>query len=145
MRMTEKIVIGMTGPFGSGCSYIAENIIASSGYEYISLSDILKQEIRNNNYTRSDLQDKGNELREKQGAGYLAQKAIEKIDSSEHTKFVIDSIRNTHEIEEFKKKFTKFYLIATWADEDTRWSRVSGKYQNNLHLFKTDDKRDKDE
>ena len=75
----EKIIVGLTGPFGSGCSYVAKNILCSDEYEYISLSDILKEEIGDAEYTRSDLQDKGNQLREQKGADFLAQKAIEKI------------------------------------------------------------------
>ena len=83
----------MTGPFGSGCSYIANEILTKVGYEYISLSDILKSNIENgeHTYTRSELQDKGNELRREKGAGYLAKIAIDIIESSPNDKFVIDS------------------------------------------------------
>lgn len=141
----EKIIVGLTGPFGSGCSYVAKNILCSDEYEYISLSDILKEEIGDAEYTRSDLQDKGNQLREQKGADFLAQKAIEKINSSDNTKFVIDSIRNTHEIEKLKKTFPQFYLFAIWASKDTRWERVQGKYNRDLSSFEKDDNRDKDE
>jgi len=141
----EKIIVGLTGPFGSGCSYVAKNILCSDEYEYISLSDILKEEIGSAEYTRSDLQDKGNQLREQKGADFLAQKAIEKINSSDSTKFVIDSIRNTHEIEKLKKTFPQFYLFAIWASKDTRWERVQDKYNRVLPSFEKDDNRDKDE
>ncbi len=141
----EKIIVGLTGPFGSGCSYVAKNILCSDEYEYISLSDILKEEIGSAEYTRSDLQDKGNQLREQKGADFLAQKAIEKINSSNSTKFVIDSIRNTHEIEKLKKTFPQFYLFAIWASKDTRWERVQDKYNRVLPSFEKDDNRDKDE
>ena len=141
----EKIIVGLTGPFGSGCSYVAKNILCSDEYEYISLSDILKEEIGDAEYTRSDLQDKGNQLREQKGADFLAQKAIEKINSSDSTKFVIDSIRNTHEIEKLKKTFPQFYLFAIWASKDTRWERVQDKYNRVLPSFEKDDNRDKDE
>ncbi len=141
----EKIIVGLTGPFGSGCSYVAKNILCSDEYEYISLSDILKEEIGSAEYTRSDLQDKGNELREQKGADFLARKAIEKINSSDNTKFVIDSIRNTHEIEKLKKTFPQFYLFAIWASKDTRWERVQDRYDCVLPSFEKDDNRDKDE
>ncbi len=141
----EKIIVGLTGPFGSGCSYVAKNILCSDEYEYISLSDILKEEIDDAEYTRSDLQDKGNQLRQQKGADFLAQKAIEKINSSDNTKFVIDSIRNTHEIEKLKKTFPQFYLFAIWASKDTRWERVQDKYNRDLPSFEKDDNRDKDE
>ena len=141
----EKIIIGLTGPFGSGCSYVAE-ILKTKGYEYISLSDILRKQCDpDNKRTRTELQDEGNKYREARGAGILASHAIEKIESSTCEKFVVDSIRNTHEVDEFKKKYTNFYLFAIWADEDTRWRRISHKYNDNLGLFKLDDKRDKGE
>lgn len=140
-----KVVIGMTGPFGSGCTYIAKNILEKLGYTYISLSDILKEEIGKAQSSRSELQDIGNNLRKEKGNGFLAKKAIEKISDSENTKFVIDSIRNTHEIETLKEQFTSFYLIATWANKDTRWERVKSKYSDNGSLFDKDDKRDQNE
>lgn len=143
--MSDKIIIGLTGPFGSGCSYIAQKILIGAGYEYISLSEILREEINDTNYSRSMLQNKGNEIRKQKGASYLADKAIDRIRASSNKKFVVDSIRNTHEIECFKKNYPEFFLIATWASKDTRWKRVETKYEKNLALFETDDKRDKDE
>lgn len=145
MPESDKIIIGMTGPFGSGCSYIAKNILAKLGYEYVSLSKILKDEINDENLSRSDMQDRGNALRSEKGAGYLAEQAIRFIANSDKNKFVVDSIRNTHEIQKLKDRYTKFYLIATWANKDTRWQRVNGKYGDNNALFEQDDKRDKDE
>lgn len=141
----EKIIIGLTGPFGSGCSYVAKEILEQNGYEYISLSEILKNNLKNKNLERSALQDEGNALREKNGAGWLATQAIEKIQKTKKKKYVIDSIRNTHEVEAFKKKFPSFYLFAVFANKDVRWERVKSKYKNNLSLFEDDDKRDKDE
>lgn len=143
--MVGKKIIGLTGPFGSGCSYIAEKILSLKGYKYISLSEILRDNIVDKDCSRSDLQDKGNEIRAKSGAGFLADEAIKKIDSLDEGKFVIDSIRNTHEIESFKKHFPEFYLLAVWASKDTRWERVKGKYNGDLSTFEKDDKRDKDE
>lgn len=141
----EEIVIGLTGPFGSGCSYVAKEILVKKGYKYISLSDILRKEIGDNISDRSKLQDKGNELRRNNGADYLAKRAIEEINSSNEKKFVIDSIRNTHEVEALKQKFPSFYLFAVWANKDERWERVKEKYNNNQSGFDLDDKRDKDE
>lgn len=102
--MGDKIIIGMTGPFGSGCSYIAKEILKKKGYKYISLSAILKGEYgKDKNSTRTELQDFGNDLRAKQGADILAKKAYQKISNSKNEKWVVDSIRNTHEIEFLKK------------------------------------------
>ena len=96
--MTEKIIIGMTGPFGSGCTYISRKILEEMGYTYISLSDILREiDADAAEAPRTELQDVGNRIRNEHGYDYLAQKAIEIINASSDRKFVIDSIRNTHE------------------------------------------------
>lgn len=143
--MAEKIVIGLTGPFGSGCSYVAKEILAENGYEYISLSDLLRKEKEDGELSRSDLQDKDNELRKEKGAGYLAELAIKIINSSGKNKFIVDSIRNTHEVEALKIAFSSFYMFAVWASKNVRWNRVQEKYDKNLALFEHDDKRDSDE
>ena len=146
MAYSEKIVIGLTGPFGSGCTYISKKILKQLGYEYISLSDILRELLEcKTESTRTDLQDLGNKIREENGNGYLAEKAIEKINSSDNNKFVVDSIRNTHEVDCLKGSFTSFFLFATWAKKEIRWERVKDKYLNNLALFERDDKRDSNE
>ena len=147
MSESEKIVIGMTGPFGSGCTYIAKKILIKLGYEYISLSDILRETLskKESHVERTKLQDYGNSLRDKEGYDYLAKEAIKKIYSSKSNKFVVDSIRNTHEIEALKQTFSSFFLFAVWARKDIRWERVKEKYNNNNCIFESDDKRDSDE
>lgn len=141
--MGAKVIIGMTGPFGSGCSYIAKEILVKKGYKYISLSAILKKEYgEDKTPTRTELQDFGNELREKQDADILAKKAYEEIVKSEDEKWVVDSIRNTHEIEFLKKTVGTFYVIAAWADQETRWKRVEKKYKRDKVAFENDDTRD---
>ena len=141
--MSSKTIIGMTGPFGSGCTYIAKTFLESAGYRYLSLSDILKSEFHDTDPpSRTAMQDLGNQLREQDGADILAKKACEIIDHAENDKWVIDSIRNTHEIELFKKRFGTFYVIAAWADQETRWKRVESKYERNRVSFDADDSRD---
>lgn len=39
-------VVGLVGPFGSGCSYVAEKIVENHGYEYLSLSAVLREEYK---------------------------------------------------------------------------------------------------
>lgn len=141
--MSSKIIIGMTGPFGSGCTYIAKTFLESAGYRYLSLSEILKNEFHDaDTLSRTAMQDFGNQLREQNGADILAKKACEIINRETDEKWVIDSIRNTHEIELFKKQFGTFYVIAAWADQETRWKRVENKYEKNRVAFDTDDSRD---
>lgn len=147
------IIIGLTGPFGSGCTFVAKKFIEKMGYKYISLSDILRDEfkkVRNEkeSYIRNNLQEFGNLIRKENGYDYLSKKVVELMNSKSNrkqNKWVIDSIRNTHEIDYLKKLPGKFYLISIWADKETRWNRVKQKYNGNENTFITDDKRDSDE
>lgn len=141
--MGSKIIIGMTGPFGSGCSYIAEKILVPKGYKYISLSKILREQLDDGvPATRTELQALGNKLREEHGPDFLAKKAYEIICQSSDDKWIVDSIRNTHEIEFLKKEVGTFYVIAAWADQETRWKRVEKKYSRDKVAFEDDDTRD---
>ena len=144
-NVAEKIVIGLTGPFGSGCTYVAKEVLVEKDYEYISLSDLLRKEIDDNALSRSEMQNKGNELRLQKGPGYLAELAVDIIQKSDKQKFVVDSIRNTHEVDALKNAFSSFCMFAIWASKDVRWSRIQNKYHKNMALFEEDDKRDKDE
>lgn len=142
--MGNKIIIGMTGPFGSGCTYIAENILVPKGYRYLSLSQILRDSLPKDSSppTRTSLQDFGNKLRKQEGPDVLAKRAYEIINQSGDDKWVIDSIRNTHEIAFFKKAVGTFYVIAAWADQEIRWTRVETRYNRDRVSFETDDRRD---
>lgn len=143
--MSTKTVIGMTGPFGSGCTYISKHILIKLGYEYISLSEILRETSAKHDSPRTELQDVGNEIREQHGSDFLAKEAIKKIEESDKEKFVVDSIRNTREIDALRREYSNFFLFAVWASHDVRWGRSKDKYDGNGALFDADDKRDKDE
>ena len=73
-------------------------LIIESNY---SLSDVLRGEakLRNIEPIRENLIKLGNDLRYKEGSGFLAKKVAEKITD----KSVVDSIRSSAEIEELRK------------------------------------------
>ena len=111
------LIIGFTGSFGSGCTHIAKRYIEPNGYKYISLSDILRQEYKSKNGSTSEpnrqmLQDFGNQVRKENGPDFLARKAIELIKNEpDQEKWVIDSIRNPHEVKYFRLNF--IYLVSS--------------------------------
>lgn len=149
--------IGLTGPFGSGCTTAAELLKLRKKYVPASLSEIVKRrwQKRNPNQvpTRSDLQALGNQLRkDSKNSGYLAQEAIRQLekDSEAYTHLVFDSIRNLGEIETLKERFgRRFYLFALDCPTSERWERVGPEeYEargRTLADFGFDDGRDRDE
>ena len=126
-------VVGLVGPFGSGCSYVAKKIVENHGYEYLSLSDVLREEYKKENpnkrkIARKDLQDFGDKIREAKGADYLAQIVCKKIKQDTTKNYVVDSIRNPQEINCLRKSFAEFFLFGVFAEPDLRWKRVKEKY-----------------
>lgn len=146
-----KTVIGLTGSFGSGCSNIAKNFIPGYGYELISLSAILeesyKEEYKEDPVPRrKKLQEYGDLVRKTKGNEYLSKRAWEIIESKpDQKKWVIDGLRNPHEINYLKGKVSGFYLIGVYADRDERWNRVKDVYDGDPRLFDRDDATDMNE
>lgn len=89
-------VIGLVGPFASGCSTVAKKIQEFYDYEVLSLSDelrnLFKKENPNTEPNRQKLQDFGDAIRREHGADYLATLVYDKIEAGKN--YVIDSIRN---------------------------------------------------
>lgn len=155
-RPAHPHIVGLTGSFGSGCTYIANHIFKDkTGYKMLSLSeDVLKplfeQETGKkwNDSPRSDKQAFGDTIRQKKGTGYLAEKAVERIQKNQgvgtaaKTKWVVDSIRNPDEIRVLRSCSRNFFVFGVYADKETRWERVKGKYNNNRQAFDDDDQND---
>ena len=142
----ENLLIGITGGFGSGKS-TAASFFEDRGFKKIVLSLFLEEEAHKRGFkhiTRKILQDIGNEWRKKYGNGILAKKSIEYIKKNKIKKAVIDGMRNTGEIEEFKKK-KNFILLAIASSKKNRFERLENlKRREKLtwEIFKKLDRRD---
>jgi dephospho-CoA kinase len=144
--LKNKLLIGITGAFGSGKSTAAD-FFSANGFKIITLSDFLEEELINKGRTRITrelLQDKGNELREKYGAGFLAKKALEFIKKERIQKAAIDGIRNIGEINEFREQ-ENYVQVGILADRKIRFERLKGlKRRESLtwNFFQKLDSRD---
>lgn len=119
------MIIGLTGKNGSGKGEAAK-FLTESGYEYYSLSDILREELeaRSLDVTRERLIAIGNELRNAEGAGVLAERTLTKLGPGSHA--VVDSIRNPFEVEALRRR-RDFHLLSIEADPKTRFERVKAR------------------
>ena len=146
MKKNRKILIGITGGFGSGKSK-ASSFFELKGFEKIILSSFLEEEAIKRGFkkiTRKILQDIGNEWRKKFGHGILAEKAVDYIKRKKIKKAVIDGIRNAGEVERLRKE-KNFVLLAIIADKQNRFQRLKNlKRREKLtwEIFKRLDKRD---
>ncbi len=115
------MIIGLTGRNGSGKTEVAQ-YLGSRGFEYHSLSDEIREEIRRRGQeiTREVLIEVGNELRCKFGAGVLAERILQRLEHDRN--YVVDSIRNPSEVELLRRR-PDFKLLAVEADPEVRFER----------------------
>jgi dephospho-CoA kinase len=117
-----KLIVCLTGMPGAGKSTIA-NGLKSKGYEIINMGDAVREEAKKRNIEPSG-QNLGQimlELREKNGAGAVAELIQNKIKNSSSNVIVIDGIRSNEEIQVLRK-FGTVKLLSVHASTDTRYS-----------------------
>ncbi len=145
-RKNNQLLIGITGPFGSGKT-TAASFLENKGFKKITLSSFLETEAHKRGQTpitRQILQDIGNEWRQEFGPGILARKALEYIEKNSISHAVIDGIRNIGEIDELRKH-SQFKLLGVVANRTVRFNRLVGlKRRENLtwEIFDRLDRRD---
>jgi len=151
--MAQDVVVGVTGPFGSGCSEVAETLRSEQGHHLVRISDILENEAKERQILlpklkgqrRRDLQRLGNQLRRENGNGILIQKALQLAENEAPDRsVVVDSIKNPGEVQELRA-LGNGYVIAVDASAETRWKRIAEEYDHDHRRFLLDDRTDKDE
>jgi dephospho-CoA kinase len=117
------MIIGLTGRIAAGKREVSR-YFEKKGFEYYTVSYIIREVAKERNIpiTRENLQDLGNDIRSKEGAGAWMKRLIKKLDLSKNN--IIDGIRNPGEIEELRK-VKDFYLISVGAPQKIRYQRVS--------------------
>lgn len=144
--MTNKILIGLTGSFGSGCHALSEVLEQKHDFRCLKLSEEVREKAKElgcDENNRDQLQDVGNYLRQEYGTNYLARAVLEKAKNIKKERIVFHGIRNVGEINEFRK-YPNFYLVAVDCSKDNRWSRLQ-ELKDDKKQFDKQDKRDKDE
>jgi len=115
------MIVGLTGKNCAGKTAVCQYLV-SRGFEYQSLSDDIRQEIRKRGgeITREVLTEVGNELRSRFGAGVLAERVLVRLGYD--CNYVVDSIRNPTEVEVLRQR-KDFILMAVDANEVVRFER----------------------
>jgi dephospho-CoA kinase len=76
----------------------------------------------------------------------MAKRCIPKIENAKENKVIVDGIRSLSEVEEFKKHFPKFNLIAIQAPPATRFKRLYHRQRSDdpasWEIFQERDKRE---
>ena len=118
------MIIGLTGSLASGKGVVSD-YLKSKGFVYLSLSDELREiaKAKKIEITRENLQRLGNQLREENGSGILAEKVRNKIEAQMYHNAIIDGIRNPAEILVLKS-LKNFFLITIDAPSEIRFKRM---------------------
>ena len=107
------IIIGLTGRNAGGKTTAGE-LLASKGFSYLSLSDVIREEAKRRDLpdVRESLTALGNELRERHGPGALAELTVARLQPDRN--YAVDSIRHPAEVQALKKAgaFTLFHIFA---------------------------------
>ncbi len=117
------MIIGVIGTLGAGKGAAASYIARKKGFRHISFSKIIRYEAKKMGYKldRTSLQKAGNIFAKKKG--YLAEKALERIEKYNAKNAVMEGIRIVPDIKRLKKA-DKFILIAVDAPLKTRYDRI---------------------
>ena len=119
------MIIGLVGKNSAGKGEAA-NFLKTVGYQYYSLSDVIRADLKNKGEepTRDRMIEYGRQLREQAGTSVLADRVREWLDADKN--YVIDSIRNPAEVASLKKE-PGFFLLAVQADAKLRFERMRAR------------------
>jgi deoxycytidylate deaminase/dephospho-CoA kinase len=134
---------------------VAQEIAEQRGFFYYSLSKPIHEEAKARKGRRkvpfSLLQDIGNELRRREGPGYLARVALEEAgmalqkNQGEYKGVVLDGVRNVGEID-ILRQFPKAFVFAVHAEREIRLKRLrEARRVRSDSAFRDADERDAEE
>jgi dephospho-CoA kinase len=123
--MKEKIVVGVTGMPGAGKATVRE-MVEEMGYSVVVMGDEIREEAKRRKLepTPENLGLVMLNLRGEEGPAVVAKRCVPKMEKTEEKVVVVDGIRSLQEVEEFKRNFPDFTLIAIHASPETRFRRL---------------------
>jgi len=125
MADKRKILIGTTGMPGAGKDTVRE-VIQKLGFQVIVMGDEVRSEAKRRglDITPENLGKIMLEMRRVEGPAAIAKRCIQKIKSMDSPFILIDGIRSLHEVEEFRRIFPDFKVLAIHASPKTRFKRL---------------------
>jgi len=121
----QKVLIGTAGMPGAGKDSVKE-IVQKLGLPVVVMGDEVRSEAKRRGLeiTPENLGEIMIQMRRKEGPAAVAKRCIRKIKSINSPVVFIDGVRSLHEIEEFKKEFPDFRILAVHASPKTRFKRL---------------------
>jgi len=121
----KKVVVGIAGMPGTGKAAFNE-IAKQKGYTLVVMGDEIREETKRRGLkpTPENIGKIMLQLRKKEGPAVVAKRCIPKIEKARENIVFVDGIRSLHEVEEFKRHFPNFILIAIHSSPETRFQRL---------------------
>jgi len=121
----KKILIGTAGMPGAGKDTV-KKVVQKLGLPVVVMGDEVREEVRRKGLaiTPENLGKVMLQMRRKDGPAAVAKRCIPKIKATKASVVFIDGIRSLHEVEEFKKEFPNFRILAVHASPRTRFKRL---------------------
>ena len=123
--ITNKVVVGIAGMPGAGKG-VFQRTIENMGYPVVTMGDVVRTEVKRRNLapTPENMGKVMLNLRELDGPAAIAKQCIPVLKQTTGKIVVIDGIRSLVEVDEFKKEFPNFVLVAVHASPKTRYNRL---------------------
>ncbi len=123
--INDNVVVGIAGMPGAGKG-VFRRTVQRMGYPVVIMGDEVREEVKRRNLqpTPQNLGKTMLSLRELEGPAAIAKRCIPKLRNQPHRTVVIDGIRSLVEVDEFKKQFPRFILVAIHASPKTRYRRL---------------------
>jgi dephospho-CoA kinase len=120
-----KVVIGVAGMPGAGKATLNE-IAQRKGFTVVMMGDEIREETKRRGLepTPENIGEIMLQLREEEGPAVVAKRCIPKIEKARGNIVLVDGIRSLHEVEEFKRHFPNFVLVAVHSSPETRFQRL---------------------
>lgn len=144
---TEKVVIILTGPLGSGKSELTKFLTKLKPFEVLVFSDYIKSKLHKENkaITRENMQIMGNLMRKQKGSNILAVMMEKNILNSKNKYFLLDGARNPSEINHIKKCFENCLVVGITASSQKRYELIVARGKKSdaqLKRYQTQQQRD---
>lgn len=119
-RMADVKIIGISGPNGAGKDAVGLLLAQRHNYLFISVTDLLRQELRRRNLSpdRLHMRTLSKEWREQYGLSVLVDRAVESFEavSNQYAGLVMSSLRNPYEAD----RVHELGGSVVWVDADPR-------------------------
>lgn len=126
MKIEKTLIMGTAGMPGSGkatLKILAEN----KGYPVVVMGDEIREETKRRGLepTPENIGKIMLEIREEEGPTAVVKRCLPKIENADSNIVLVDGIRSVPEMDEFRKHFKSFVLIAVHSSPEARFQRLS--------------------